>query len=760
MGGFFSGRVFSVKKGLFGVILASVFAVGAYAQEMDIAHVPFLVNVDATVRAVKGDDVISMTVTANTEKNMLIPIPIERTSILKQKPLKAPGKTPIITSNHRGWYSLYLPGQIYRTAEVSLYSLSGKRILRTNASASETHRGISRQNLTTGVYLLSVKSASGASFASRLTHQGGNLNISIAFGGENITTALSKSAVNEEKDTWDITVSAEGYIDSTYQLSPVAGMNPVQEITLNIDDIVIIDAMTPDITLQPASGSVTTGAAHNIFVKANVTDGGTLSYQWYSNTSADNNGGAIINGATDSVYNVPTSATGTLYYYVIITNTNNEASNNKTAVIKSDAAVIAVSPTISYYTLGVNMDPLIGGNVSREPDLTSYAGGTQVTVTAEAAASYVFVNWSGASNSTNPSVTITVNANTTLTANFALRQYTVTYNINGGTGTAPSTQTVNHGSSVTLPGGSGFSRDGYTFSGWGPTGTSRDYNAGASFAPTANTTLYAIWMGELTYFRNTGGQTRSVTFIAGSSIILLPASTYLMSGHEFTGWNTNALGTGTNYAAGGQFTPTTANSTLYARWRPGATKDGSYLITGGRAYPTIMIGGKIWIGDNLHFLYHTGGTSTCSEYNYPTTCDNYGRLYNWEAAVTACPAGWRLPTVQDWDNLVAAAGGSNVAGTTLKSKTGWNTAAVDYIAGTDVYGFGAAPGGRRNADGSFFGLGDIGIWWTATDGVTSDGQPVADSRSMGAGWGQATNVINGTNLKTLQYSVRCMTDSW
>ena len=73
--------------------------------------------------------------------------------------------------------------------------------------------------------------------------------------------------------------------------------------------------------------------------------------------------------------------------------------------------------------------------------------------------------------------------------------YTITYNINGGTGTTPAAQTVNVGSNVILSSGSGLTRNGFTFSGWNANtaGTGTNYNAGSSFTPTDNITLYARW---------------------------------------------------------------------------------------------------------------------------------------------------------------------------------------------------------------------------------------------------------------------------
>jgi len=70
--------------------------------------------------------------------------------------------------------------------------------------------------------------------------------------------------------------------------------------------------------------------------------------------------------------------------------------------------------------------------------------------------------------------------------------YTVTFDINGGTGTAPASAT----GKTTLPNGSGFSKAGFAFSGWNTAGSGggSNYAAGTSYTPAANITLYAKWV--------------------------------------------------------------------------------------------------------------------------------------------------------------------------------------------------------------------------------------------------------------------------
>jgi len=78
-------------------------------------------------------------------------------------------------------------------------------------------------------------------------------------------------------------------------------------------------------------------------------------------------------------------------------------------------------------------------------------------------------------------------------------RYTVTYSINGGTGTAPAARTVNEGRSIALANGSGLTRSGFMFGGWSTNaaGTGTNYNAGDSLTPTADMTLYARWIAAV-----------------------------------------------------------------------------------------------------------------------------------------------------------------------------------------------------------------------------------------------------------------------
>jgi uncharacterized protein (TIGR02145 family) len=158
----------------------------------------------------------------------------------------------------------------------------------------------------------------------------------------------------------------------------------------------------------------------------------------------------------------------------------------------------------------------------------------------------------------------------------------------------------------------------------------------------------------------------------------------------------------------------------------------------GKTYRTVRIGNLTWMAWNLNFKTER---SVCYK-NDESNCKKYGRLYDWDDAVNACPAGWRIPTREDWSDLVEAAG-DNAAGTKLKSKTGWN--------GTDDLGFSATPGGRSGTDGNFDNAGLFGFWWSAAE--FEFGESSAWRRYMGSGF---TYVSENTDRKDRRLSARCV----
>lgn len=146
----------------------------------------------------------------------------------------------------------------------------------------------------------------------------------------------------------------------------------------------------------------------------------------------------------------------------------------------------------------------------------------------------------------------------------------------------------------------------------------------------------------------------------------------------------------------------------------------------GQSYDMVQIGDQIWMAENLNYAGvadagaanpNAGATalaSFCPDGD-DRNCKKYGRLYTWKAAQIACPAGWRLPTREDFEKLVATAG--EKSGRALKSTSGW----FKKGDGDDSFGFRALPAGYMTAKsssessvGKFDGIGGYAHIWSAT----------------------------------------------
>lgn len=152
----------------------------------------------------------------------------------------------------------------------------------------------------------------------------------------------------------------------------------------------------------------------------------------------------------------------------------------------------------------------------------------------------------------------------------------------------------------------------------------------------------------------------------------------------------------------------------------------------GSIYSWIRIRNQVWMAENLDFASPSG--SWCY-HDMPGRCVEYGRLYNWDAAMTACPAGWHLPGDTEWSTLVEEVGPE--PGSKLK------------VGGSS--GFEAKLAGFRNYDGWFVSLGAQGHYWTSTP----EGADHARERIL---WSDRTDVA-ATGFGTIAgVSVRCVRD--
>ena len=192
----------------------------------------------------------------------------------------------------------------------------------------------------------------------------------------------------------------------------------------------------------------------------------------------------------------------------------------------------------------------------------------------------------------------------------------------------------------------------------------------------------------------------------------------------------------------------------------------------GNVYKTVTIGTQTWMSENIKTTKYQNGdligsTTTVSldisnettpkyQWSYggnESNSDTYGRIYTWYAATDnrgICPAGWHLPTDAEWTTLTTYLGGESVAGGKLKetATTRWLSPNTDA---TNEVNFTALPGGYRNQNGEYTGIGNYGYWWSSTQNSMIS----AWNRSMSYG---SSSVGRNASYERNGHSIRCVKD--
>ena len=192
----------------------------------------------------------------------------------------------------------------------------------------------------------------------------------------------------------------------------------------------------------------------------------------------------------------------------------------------------------------------------------------------------------------------------------------------------------------------------------------------------------------------------------------------------------------------------------------------------GNVYKTVKNGNQWWMAENLKVIrYRNGdpipnvtdntewsnlaGGARCAYNNDENNVATYGRLYNWYAVNdnrNIAPAGWHVPTDEDWQTLVDYLGGDGIAGGKLK-ETGTVHWRSPNTGASNESGFSALPGGFCNYDnGNFISIGSYATFWSSTEG-DPDG-----------GWGlylsyDSSEVFRSNYYRRHGFSVRCVRDN-
>jgi len=178
--------------------------------------------------------------------------------------------------------------------------------------------------------------------------------------------------------TMDVSLISDGspYACGIAYDNPVAigsGKNRIKAYAYDVNN-----SSPPVISAKPQGRTYSFGdTAAPLEVSASVSDGGIISYQWYSNTANSNSGATVISGATSHSYMPSTITEGTAWYYVVITNTSTGKPTTINTVPVS--IVIGAKPNPGPGT-GTVTDPFLVSNVTSLQKVGSGTDGWSLSV--------------------------------------------------------------------------------------------------------------------------------------------------------------------------------------------------------------------------------------------------------------------------------------------------------------------------------------------------------------------------------------------
>lgn len=269
---------------------------------------------------------------------------------------------------------------------------------------------------------------------------------------------------------------------------------------------------------------------------------------------------------------------------------------------KTVYALWAVNPTLSYNVNAPQGSTAPGTPASRTVPYNTAASDTSGWTTGDTGKipGYRFDGWYTAPNGGGRyDFNTPFTGNVTVYAHWIGNGYTVRFAGNGATGGNTPDQAFQYNIGQNLR-RNGFTRDGYTFTGWKRADNQQAYGDGQwvtnlTTQPDGIVTMVAQWSANEAHIRynpnppagktaggngtpNWDGHTGDTPAIGGNG--------WTIDGYTFAGWTTNADGGGTKYAPGASWTAN-GTLTLYAQWTPGEaglTYDGNGA-TGGKTDP-------------------------------------------------------------------------------------------------------------------------------------------------------------------------------
>jgi len=189
----------------------------------------------------------------------------------------------------------------------------------------------------------------------------------------------------------------------------------------------------------------------------------------------------------------------------------------------------------------------------------------------------------------------------------------------------------------------------------------------------------------------------------------------------------------------------------------------------GNTYKTIKIDDQWWMAENLKVTHYNNENEIPTGYSdsewknlstgayavyddAPSNADIYGNLYNWytvDDSRGVCPAGWHVPSDDEYTVLTDYLGGS--AGGKMKEAglDHWNS---PNTGATNESGFTGLPAGYRcKLDGSYINMGNLGYFWASTDNNSGAWKRQLKYDNSTVNRSSGANKRNG-------FSIRCLKD--
>jgi uncharacterized protein (TIGR02145 family) len=207
----------------------------------------------------------------------------------------------------------------------------------------------------------------------------------------------------------------------------------------------------------------------------------------------------------------------------------------------------------------------------------------------------------------------------------------------------------------------------------------------------------------------------------------------------------------------------------------------------GQIYPTVEIGGKCWFAKNMNIgtmvnssqdQTSTGNIQKYCYANNTEKCNVFGGLYQWNMAMQfsenedsqgICPAGWHIPSDQDFKNLELALGMPSGEVNLMNTFRGYNQNVGQQMKQNGGSGFESLMGGARNGGGAFmYGQGtgsyEFAYYWTSNHCAEASECSGYNGNEMYAirrclQNGNAGSGRYDTFYKSYGFSVRCVKDN-